>query len=81
MPTDIFDWLHQKEMYDAKTWFNDFLTYKDEHEAQFTDPIKDQILKTAHAIAASFAGNNKSELILLAKLNLNFKKNNQKNSV
>jgi len=69
----VFDWLHNEEKLEAKKWFDDFLEFKEEHPQLFDTAINDLILKTAHAIAASFSGKNKSELIMLARLNLKLK--------
>ncbi|TYQ00260.1 hypothetical protein C7447_101870 [Tenacibaculum adriaticum] len=66
----VFDWLTNKDL-DANACFNDFVEYKKEHEYFFTDEIKSLISKTADTIAKAFSGKNKSELIILAKLNLN----------
>lgn len=55
------------EMYDA------FVTYKREQPHLFTEKAKILILETATSIARSFAGLNKSELVMLAKLKLEFK--------
>lgn len=68
----VFDWLNNKERLDADLYFNDFINYKKDHENLFTDAIKKLILKTAYAIAYSFSGKNKSELIMLSKLDMNF---------
>lgn len=68
----VFDWLLSKEL-NATTCFNEFIDYKEEHEYFFTDTIKALILKTASEVAASFHGKNKAELIMLAKLDMNFK--------
>ena len=70
----IFDWLNDEENLDAKTCYNAFVNYKNEQPHLFTDNLKKLIIKTAHAIAASFSGLNKSELIILAKLNIELKK-------
>ncbi|GAA4940953.1 hypothetical protein GCM10023314_12300 [Algibacter agarivorans] len=70
----VFDWLNDKENLNAKAGYNAFIKYKNEQPHLFTDDIKKLILKTAHAIAASFSGLNKSELIMLAKLDLELKK-------
>lgn len=70
----IFDWLNEEENLDAKACYNTFINYKNEQPHLFTANIKKLILKTAHAIAASFSGLNKSELIMLAKLDLELKK-------
>ena len=69
----VFDWLNKETHLDAKSCFNDFVTYKNEQPHLFTDEVKKLILKTANAIAASFSGLNKSELIMLAKLDLELK--------
>jgi hypothetical protein len=69
----VFDWLTTQEL-DADTCFNDFIEYKNEHKYFFTDALNTLILKTAGAIAASFSGENKSELIMLAKLSMELKK-------
>lgn len=67
----VFDWLleNEKTSVEGYTAFTDF--YK-EHKAVFSNEVKAIILETANAIASSFSGKNKSELILLAKLQLLF---------
>jgi len=70
----IFDWLNEKENLNAKACYNAFVNYKKEQPHLFTVDIKKLILRTAHAIAASFSGLNKSELIMLAQLDLELKK-------
>tara|TARA_R110002051_G_scaffold91205_3_gene160296 strand:+ start:62065 stop:62472 length:408 start_codon:yes stop_codon:yes gene_type:complete len=55
------------EMYDA------FVTYKREQPHLYTEKAKKLILDTAMAIAHSFSGLNKSELVMLGKLQLEFK--------
>ena len=69
----VFDWLNNEEKLNAKNWFDDFIDFKDEHPKLFDESIKKMILKTAHEIAASFSGKNKSELIMLARLDLKLK--------
>ncbi len=69
----VFDWLNTQEKLNATVWFDEFMEFKKEHSQLFNPEIKDLILKTANVIAASFRGKNKSELILLARLSLNFK--------
>lgn len=63
----IFDWLEENQP-DALGSFEDFSNFKKEHEKLFNDRINKLIWKTADAIADSFAGKNKSELIMLSKL-------------
>ncbi|ULC57891.1 hypothetical protein MBM09_08145 [Flaviramulus sp. BrNp1-15] len=70
----VFDWLNDEENLDAKSCYDDFVNYKNEQSHLFTDNIKKLILKTAGLIADSFSGINKSELIMLAKLDLELKK-------
>ena len=70
----VFDWLDKEKKVDVSTCFNDFINYKNEQPHLFKDRVKHLILKTANAIAASFSGINKSELILLAKLDIELKK-------
>ncbi len=69
----VFDWLLNKDKLDPNKLFDDFIKYKKRHETQFTNKHKKLILKTANAIASSFSGKNKSELIMLAKLEMNLK--------
>ncbi len=70
----IFDWLNKENNLNTQLCFNDFISYKNEQNHLFTEEIKKIILKTASAIAASFSGVNKSELIMLAKLDIELKK-------
>lgn len=65
----IFDWLEENQP-DALLAFEEFSDFKKEHEKLFTPGINNLILNTAEAIAASFAGKNKSELIMLSKLKI-----------
>jgi hypothetical protein len=70
----IFDWLSRQDDYDSAKCFSDFIFFKKEHPSLFTPKINDLILNTSNQIAASFAGLNKSELMLLAKLSIELKK-------
>lgn len=74
----IFDWLNREDNLDVDNCYNDFVSYKNAQKHLFTQPVKKLILQTSNAIASSFAGKNKSELIILAKLDLELKKNNLK---
>lgn len=69
------DWLKKNEKLNSKLYVDDFVNYKNKYPDLFTADIKKWILETAHAIAVSFLGLNKSELIILAKLDIEFKKN------
>lgn len=70
----IFDDLNKDNKLDAHACFNDFVAYKNLHNQLFTNKIKRLILKTASKIAHAFSGINKSELIMLAKLDIELKK-------
>ena len=70
----VFDWLNQEEFLNVESCFKDFISYKNEQAHLFTDEVKHLILRTAESIAFSFSGINKSELIMLVKLNLELNK-------
>lgn len=69
----VFDWLLEKEI-NSEDSFKEFSDFYKEYPELFTKPIKSLIMQTANAIAFSFAGKNKSELIVMAKIALLFKK-------
>jgi hypothetical protein len=69
----VFDWLVEQEFH-ANQCFDEFIEYKNEHDYFFTSDINALLLKTAGVIASAFAGKNKSELIMLAKLNRELQK-------
>lgn len=71
---NTFKWLQNDNEYNAEVCYNSFITFKNTHEGVFNKKINSQIIKTASKIAASFSGLNKSELMMLAKLNIEFKK-------
>ncbi len=48
--------------------FKEFISYKQTHEHEFTPAIKTWIWQIADKISYSFAGKNKSEVIMLSKL-------------
>jgi hypothetical protein len=48
--------------------------FKRAHNSLFSHNVNKLILKTAREIASSFSGINKSELIMLAKLDIELKK-------
>lgn len=72
----VFDWLSQTQDVEPniKACYDDFITYKKEQEHLFTKKVNKLILKTANAIAESFSGKNKSELMFLTKLNIELNK-------
>lgn len=59
-----------KQTQEADDCMADFKSFKKSHEYLFTDNVKQLIWKTANAIASSFSGKNKSELILLTELGI-----------
>lgn len=65
----VFNWL-DSEVFNAQDSYDSFATYYTSNKALFTETTKRNITKTASAIANAFSGTNKSELVLLAKLNL-----------
>lgn len=71
---NTFEWLHYDNEYDAETCYKSFISYKRANETHFNDEMKSLILKTASKIASSYSSENKSELMMLAKLSIEFKK-------
>ena len=69
----VFEWYDYEQM-DADDCFTSFSDYYMEHKSLFSELRKNLILNTAHSIAEAFAGTNKSELIMIAKLELLFNK-------
>ena len=65
----VFDWFDYEQL-DANDCFDSFAEYKKENPKYFTQERKELIWETADAIASSFAGKNKSEVIMLAKLKI-----------
>jgi len=63
----VFDWLKEAE-WDSDTCFSKFEDYYKSHPCYFSKNVKSLIVKTSLAIAESYAGKNKSELIILAKI-------------
>lgn len=70
----VFDWLNNVEELNVKACYDDFMTYKNDQNHLFTIEVRRLILKTASSIAYAFSGINKSELIMLAKLDIELKK-------
>ncbi|EPR73415.1 hypothetical protein ADIWIN_1445 [Winogradskyella psychrotolerans RS-3] len=71
---ETFKHLQANEAEDSNTYFQHFVDFKRAHYALFNKTINSKILNTATAITTSFSGQNKSELILLAKLDIELKK-------
>lgn len=59
---------------DAQDMYEEFVSYYRELRHFFTPEVKSIILKTGLAIAHSFAGINKSELVMLGNLELELSK-------
>lgn len=55
---------------DAQDMFDAFIVYREEQSHFFTLEVKNIIIQTAWEVAHSFASVNKSELIMLGKLEL-----------
>ena len=72
----MFDKLNKEDHLNSDACYLDFVTYKNKHNQFFTDTIKHLILQTSNAIASSFSGRNKSELIMQAKLDIELRKSN-----
>jgi hypothetical protein len=68
-----FEALNQQDSPDPETYFEAFLKFKKNNEHLFSKNLKQLISSTAHAIANSYARKNKSELIILAQLDLELK--------
>ena len=73
---NTFKWLHDNNEYNAEMCYCSFVAFKKNHESLFTSEMNVLILKTARVIAATFSKVNKSELMLLAKLDIELKKTN-----
>ena len=68
---EISDWLMEEDK-NSDACFDEFKDFYKEHIYIFTEQIKKLIFETSSAIANSFSGKNKAELILLGKLRLLF---------
>ncbi|MAU16814.1 MAG: hypothetical protein CMH46_14900 [Muricauda sp.] len=69
----VFDRLLEYEK-DSDAIYEEFEAFYMDHKILFTPEIKNLAMSTSRAIAASFFGSNKSELILLGRLQLLFGK-------
>ena len=69
----VFDRLLEYEK-DSDAVYEEFEAFYMDHTIWFTPEIKNLAMSTSRAIAASFFGSNKSELILLGRLQLLFGK-------
>ncbi len=67
-----FDYALEEGM-DADVAYDRFADYFRQNKTQFDPSLRRMIFETAAAIAGSFAGNNKTELVRLGQLELLFK--------
>ena len=63
----IFEWLDANKP-DPQEAFQNFMEFKTENKELFNKQINDKILAASRKIAAAFRGKNKSELVMLARL-------------
>ncbi len=63
----VFDWLHE-HMPEVREIYNEFEEFYNAHPGLFPPAVKKLVWQTADAIAAAYAGKNKSEVILLSRL-------------
>ena len=63
----VFDWLDANKP-EAEEAFERFTHFYKEHKELFPDNIKEKLMRTSNEIASAFRDKNKSELIMLAKL-------------
>ncbi|NDV44113.1 hypothetical protein [Flagellimonas sediminis] len=63
----VFDWLDEEEK-DGNEYFDQFKEFYKDHPEKFTPALKQLIMETAESIASSFAGKNRSEMIVLMEL-------------
>lgn len=63
----VFDWLDANKP-EAEASFEKFTEFYKMHKNLFTSSIKNDLLYTCNEIASAFRDKNKSELIMLAKL-------------
>lgn len=69
----IFDWFDANKP-DPQNAFQTFTDFYTGHKELFNELVKDKILNTSRNLAAAFRGKNKSELVMLAKLQSLLKK-------
>lgn len=63
----IFEWLDANKP-DPQEAFQNFMEFQAENKELFNKQINDKILAASRKIAAAFRGKNKSELVMLARL-------------
>ncbi|MBO0323701.1 hypothetical protein J0X14_15435 [Muricauda sp. CAU 1633] len=68
----VFDWFLEYGK-DSEEIFEEFEAFYSEYKILFPETVKQLIMSTARAITSAFAGSNKSELILLGRIELLFR--------
>lgn len=63
----VFDW-QIESFVTAEEAYNTFCEYATENRNMFTPAMKIKLMQTAEAIATAFAGKNKSEAVMLSRL-------------
>ncbi len=67
----VFDWLDYESLI-AEDSFIEFKDFYQENTSLFTENVKKLVWNTSNSIAGAFSGKNKSELMMLGKLQLIF---------
>lgn len=65
----VFDWLLEYEK-KSEECYEEFEEFFSDHQKLFNPSVKNLTMTTARSIAGAFAGSNKSELIILGRLQL-----------
>lgn len=73
----VFNWLLEYEK-NSSECYNEFEDFYKDNPKIFTPNVKSLIFDTSYAIANAFSGKNKSELVVLGKLQLLFRNKSQK---
>lgn len=68
----VFDWMDANKPV-AEEAFKRFEEFYHDHHSLYSKELKEKIINTCREIASAFRGNNKSELVMLAKLQTLFK--------
>ena len=68
----VFDWLLEYGG-DGDEIYEEFEAFYTEHKALFPKNVKQLVMSTSRAITSAFGGSNKSELILLGRIELLFR--------
>ena len=63
----VFDWLQEEEK-EGEEYFKEFKDFYKEHPEKFSPKLNALIIETAESIASSFAGKNRSEMLIIFKL-------------